>query len=400
MGIHFRILGPLEVLRDGVAVQPTSAKQRVLLAVLVVRAGEVVPADTLVDAVWPERPPATATGTLQNYISQLRKAIEPGVSSGAAPRMLVTAEPGYRLVIPSQDLDAWRFERLLAEGRAAVHDGRAAMAVQLLAEGLALWRGPALADVADVELVRHEAQRLDALRVSAVEARLEADVALGRHHELVAELEGLVAVYPLRERLWALLMVCLYRTGRQADALGAFQQLRHRLADELGLDPSSELVQLEHDILRHAPALDWSAPRPPVTRRQPAAASNVASGEQPRLFVGTEDVVARPQGTVTFLLTDVEGLQEESPEAMRLAPGAHDRILRTVIEEHGGYVFSNEGDAFSAALWTPEDAVAAAVEAQRRLVAEQPPEPPAAGCGWASTGTADEREGVTTSGRR
>ena len=236
--------------------------------------------------------------------------------------------------------------------------------------------------------------RLDTLRVSAVEAKVEADVALGRHHELVAELEGLVAVYPLRERLWALLMVCLYRTGRQADTLAAYQQLRHRLADELGLDPSSELVQLEHDILVHAPALDWSAPGPPVTPRQPAAASNVASGEQPRLFVGTEDVVARPQGTVTFLLTDVEGPQEEPPEAMRLAPGAHDRILRTVIEEHGGYVFSIEGDAFSAAFWTPEAAVAAAVEAQRRLLAEQPSEPPELRVRMGiHTGTADEREG-------
>ena len=400
MGMQFRVLGALEVLRDGVAVQPTSAKQRALLAVLVVRAGEVVPADTLVDAVWPERPPATATGTLQNYISQLRKAIEPGGASGAARQMLVTAEPGYRLVVGPDDLDAWRFERLLAEGRAALRDGRAAVAVRLLAEGLALWRGPALADVADVELVRHEAQRLDALRVSAVEAKVEADVALGRHHELVAELEGLVAVYPLRERLWALLMVCLYRAGRQADALAAYQQLRHRLADELGLDPSSELVQLEHDILRHAPALDWSAPRPPVTRGQPAAASSVASGEQSRLFVGTEDVVARPQGTVTFLLTDVEGLPDESPEAMRLGLGAHDRILRTAIEEHGGYVFSTEGDAFSAAFWTPGDAVAAAVEAQRRLVAEQPPEPPGWGCGWASTRVRPMSGRVTTSGRR
>src|SRR6185503_4491582 len=160
--------------------------------------------------------------TLQNYISQLRKAIDPGGAGGAARQMLVTAEPGYRLVIDPDDLDAWRFERLLAEGRAAVRDGRAAVAVQLLAEGLALWRGPALADVADAELVRHEAQRLDALRVSAVEAKVEADVALGRHHELVPELEGLVAVYPLRERLWALLMVCLYRAGRQADALAAY----------------------------------------------------------------------------------------------------------------------------------------------------------------------------------
>ncbi|MCU1502845.1 MAG: cyclase, partial [Ilumatobacteraceae bacterium] len=367
------------------------------LAVLVVRAGEVVPADTLVDAVWPERPPATAIGILQNYISQLRKAIEPGVSSGATPRMLVTAEPGYRLVIPSQDLDAWRFERLLAEGRAAVRDGRAAAAVELLAEGLALWRGPALADVADAEPVRHEAQRLDALRVSAVEARLEADVALGRHHELVAELEGLVAVYPLRERLWALLMVCLYRAGRQADALAAFQRLRRRLADELGLDPSSELAQLERDILRHAPALDWSASGPPVTRRQPTAASRVASGEPPRLFVGTEGVDARPHGRVTFLFTDVEGstrLRGESPEAMRLALGAYDRLLRTVIEEHGGDVFSTVGDACSAAFWTAGDAVAASVEAQRRLSAGPWPEPAEVRVRMGiHTGTADERDG-------
>ena len=284
--MQFRLLGPLEVLRDGVAVQPTSAKQRLLLAVLLVHANEVVAVDTLVEALWGDRPPATATGALQNYVSHLRKAIEPGPTNVGGPQVLLTAEPGYRLAVGPGDIDAATFERLLAEGRAALREGRAAAGAELLREALGLWRGPALSDVADERPIRNEARRLDALRILATEERIEADMALGRHGELVAELDGLVAVHALQERLWGQLMLCLYRVGRQADALGAYQRLRHRLADELGLEPSPDLARLEHDILTHDPRLDWSPPVARPARRQPGRESNLPTVREPRLFVG------------------------------------------------------------------------------------------------------------------
>ena len=156
--------------------------------------------------------------------------------------------------------DATRFDVSSPWDAPRSRDKKPAVAAELLREGLGLWRGSALADVADEEPVRAEAQRLDAVRVEAVEERLEVDIALGRHSELISELTQLVAAHPLRERLWAQLMLCLYRVGRQAEALASYQQLRHQLADELGLDPSAELSRLENDILAHAPSLDWSSP--------------------------------------------------------------------------------------------------------------------------------------------
>ena len=256
VGIEFRVLGPLLVLRNGVEVQPRSAKQRLVLAVLLVHANEVVPVGALVEALWGDEPPATATAVVQTYISQLRKVVEPDPGSGR-PRVLVTAEPGYRLSLGVQELDATRFEALVAEARVARRAGRVGEAAELLGEALGLWRGAALADVADEEAVRTEALRLDELRVVAVEERVDADMALGRHGELIGELGALVAAHPLRERLWGQLMTCLYRVGRQADALGAYQQVRRRLGEDLGLDPSAELAQLERDILGHATNLDW-----------------------------------------------------------------------------------------------------------------------------------------------
>ena len=288
MSVEFGMLGPVLVLHNGVA-QPLSAKQRLLLTVLLIRANEVVPVDSLVFGLWGDRPPVTAVGVVHTYVSQLRKVLEPDRSRGASAQLVVRVDPGYMLVVGPDAVDAARFERLLAAGRSALRDGQPDVAAKNLRDGIGLWRGPALADVADEEVARTDARRLDGLRALAIEERIEADIALGRHHELIGELEALVTEHALRERLWSQLMLCLYRSGRQADALAAFQRLCRTLRDELGLDASPELVRLEHEILVHAPELAW---RSPPTRPRPGRAtstmvtSNVLHWSGRRLFVG------------------------------------------------------------------------------------------------------------------
>jgi DNA-binding SARP family transcriptional activator len=285
VGIEFGVLGSLEVRRDGVVVDRLTAKQRALLAVLLVHANEVVSVDRLVDGLWPAHPPATANGVVQTYVSRLRKGLEPA--------RLVTVEPGYRLVVDADELDAARFEALLGAGRAALLDGDVEAAARRLWDGLGLWRGPALADVGDAAELRAEALRLDELRMLAVEARVDADLALGRHGELVAELERLVAEHPLRERLWAQLMLSLYRSGRQAAALAAGQQLRQALREELGLEPTPEIPRLEHDILTHAVHLRWApSAAAAVPMRVPPARSNLPASGDADVFVGREEELA------------------------------------------------------------------------------------------------------------
>ena len=253
--VEFRILGPLEVLRDGRAVEPGSPKQRALLLNLLVHHGQVVSRDRLIDDLWAGSPPATGLGVLQNYVSQLRKAL----GSGA----VVTRGPGYVLEVDPADLDSVRFERLVEAAGAALRAGDPAEAVEAVRRGLALWRGPALVDVAGEPFAGAEIARLSELRAAAVETELEAELAAGRHRDVIGKFEALLAEYPLRERLWWLLVLALYRSGRQADALRAYQRARARLRDELGIDPGAELRDLESAVLRQDPALDW---RPPERR--------------------------------------------------------------------------------------------------------------------------------------
>jgi predicted ATPase/DNA-binding SARP family transcriptional activator len=223
-----------------------AAKHRALLAALLLRRGEVVPTDLLVEALWPAHPPASAGKLLQVYVSQLRKALP--------ERKIATIAPGYLLEVLAGELDAEQFERRLEEGRAALRDGNAPLAAALLRRALALWRGPALADVAYDGFAQEEAGRLEELRLVAQEERLAAEVATGRHDAALAELRALVEEHPLRERPRAELMVALYRLGRQADALEVYREGRAAL-DELGLAPGAELRELERAILRHDPAL-------------------------------------------------------------------------------------------------------------------------------------------------
>ena len=214
-----------------------------MLALLALDAGRVVPAGRLVEEVWLGRPPLGAAKTLRSYVSRLRSALAPEVA-------VVARGGGYALGADPGQLDVARFERLVAEGQAALGGGEAAAAGNRFREALALWRGPAFADVADVEPLAREGARLEELRLVAVEGRLEADLAAGLHAEVAGELEGLVGEHPLRERLWRLLMLALYRGGRQADALAAYQRARAVLAGELGLEPGQELRELERAVLR------------------------------------------------------------------------------------------------------------------------------------------------------
>jgi DNA-binding SARP family transcriptional activator len=258
-GVEFRILGPLEVAAAGDAVSLGGPRERTLLALLLVHANRVVAIDQLVDELW-EGSSADSARALRVCVSRLRKSLR----QVGADQALVTQAPGYVLRAPAEAIDAHRFEALVAAGREALAGGRAAEAADALAGALALWRGPALAEVADLPFARPEALRLEQARVDALEARIEADLACGRHVALVGELEALVGRYPLREGLWGHRMLALYRSGRQADALRACHELRHMLAEELGIEPSPAIRDLESRILRHDD-LDWpvaAAPPP------------------------------------------------------------------------------------------------------------------------------------------
>jgi DNA-binding SARP family transcriptional activator len=258
--VRFNILGPLEVLGGQRLVELGRPKQRALLAVLLVHANQVVALDQLIEELWGEEPPAQATASLQAYVSNLRRVLEPDRPARTLPRVLVTQPPGYRLVVAPEELDAARFVVLAEQGHRLAEAGQPDVAGRVLREALGLWRGPALAEVADEPFAQAERQRLEELRLVALEDRLACELALGEHATAAAELGELVGRYPFRERLHGLLMLALYRSGRQAEALRAFRAAHHMLGEELGIDPSRWLRELEAGILRQAPALDWTAP--------------------------------------------------------------------------------------------------------------------------------------------
>ena len=239
----------MEIVGDNGPVRLPAAKQRQVLCALLVRAGETCSADALIDAVWGESPPPSARKLLQIYVSQLRKALP----SGAA---IVTKGAGYRLDLEPESLDAARFERLLGEGRAVLQEGNAALASSLLGRALALWRGRAYADFAYEDCARVEAERLEELRLVALEIRTEAQLALGRHAHVLGELRALSAEHPLRERVQAQTMLALYRSGRQSEALELYAATRVLLRNELGLEPGAELRGLQRRILQQDPSLE------------------------------------------------------------------------------------------------------------------------------------------------
>jgi DNA-binding SARP family transcriptional activator len=250
---EYRVLGPLEALIDGRPVKLGGSRPRAVLAVLLLHAGQIVPSSRLIDHVWADDPPETAQNVLQGYVSQLRKAV--------GRDTIETREPGYVLRVEHDELDLRRFERLASDGVELLERNRADDAATVLRDALALWRGPALADVAQDGMLRAEAARLDELRLVALERRMAADLACGRHDDLVGELDALVVEHPLREQPRALQMLALYRCGRQADALAAYRSAREHLVEELGIEPGTQLQELERRILGHDRSLELEARR-------------------------------------------------------------------------------------------------------------------------------------------
>jgi YVTN family beta-propeller protein len=260
MNLEFLALGPIAVRRDGQELPLGGPRQRALLALLLLHANQVVSRDRLIDGLWGETPPPTAAHTLDNYISRLRKLLGDGRISRRAPGYVLHVQQGER------DLD--RFEQAFEAGREQLARGGASEAAQTLRSALAVWRGPALADVLYEPFAHEEAARLEERRTMAHEERIEADLELGRSAELVSELEKIVREHPHRERPLAQLMRALYRAGRQAEALAVYQAGRRRLADELGLEPGPELQGLQRKILDHDPALAATPAGPPRRRKR------------------------------------------------------------------------------------------------------------------------------------
>ena len=261
MATEFQLLGPLEVVDGDRPLFLGGGKQRALLVVLILHANEVVAVDKLVDELWGEQTPPSATKIVQNYVSKLRHALDNGRP------LLHTRAPGYVLELEPGQLDVDRFESLLAEGRRALELGDAAKAAGTLREALDVWRGPPLADFTYESFAQAEIARLEERRLLALEDRIEADLALGRQADLVPELEACVARYPLRERLRGQLMLALYRSGRQAEALRVYADTRRVLVDELGIEPGEDLRRLEQRILRQDTAL--GVPAKPDARPEP-----------------------------------------------------------------------------------------------------------------------------------
>ena len=284
MRIDFRILGPLEVGEGEQRLPLGGQRQRALLALLLLHANEVVSRDRLIDEVWGEEPPATVDNAVQVYVSRLRKLLQSGNGGGSLSR----EGNGYLLTIEPEQLDATRFQQLVRDGRRARAEGDNERAAVALCRALELWRGSALADVALGEFAHTEIARLEELRLTALEDRIEADLARGRDVDLVPELEALVAEQPYRERLRASLMLALYRSGRQADALDAYARTRTAL-DELGLEPGEELRRLQTQILQHDPSLDrplpagrLKSPHSAESRTRPARGRADRHADRPR----------------------------------------------------------------------------------------------------------------------
>jgi DNA-binding SARP family transcriptional activator/tetratricopeptide (TPR) repeat protein len=335
--VEFRILGPLEAWEDGSPVALGGAKQRALLAVLLLYANEVVSTERLIDLLW-EEPPAKATKAVQVYASRLRKAL--------GGRMPTSRPPGYLLALSPEQLDLARFRRLREEAR---RDPTGAP--EKLEEALALWRGQALAEFAGEPFAQVERGRLEEERLGALEEWIEAGLALGRHTALVGELEALVATHPLRERPRRQLMLALYRCGRQAEALAAYREARRLLVEELGIEPGRALQQLEQGILRQDAALELVPSVAPAPAPAPARLPPSDETSLPPPGVREERKV------VSVLFVELVGrarrAEPADPEDVRAVLRRFHEVVRQEIERFGGTIESVAGDALMAVFGTP-----------------------------------------------
>jgi YVTN family beta-propeller protein len=272
-GLQYGVLGPLRVARSGTSLPLGGPQQRAVLAQLLVEADKVVSVSQLADALWGDCPPSRLTTTVQTYVFHLREVLEPSRRRGEPSRVLVTESGGYRLQVGEGSVDAALFERLVCSGQAMLADGAFAEAAAELEQALVLWRGDVLADLAHFAFVAPFARRFDEIRLSAIESKIDAELALGLHVSVVPELDSLVARHPLRERLQARRMLALYRCGRQSDALAAYHELRRVLNEELGIEPSLPLQQLHRAVLGQDPDLAWAPPPAPRRGRSPMPAA-------------------------------------------------------------------------------------------------------------------------------
>ncbi|MFI8895065.1 BTAD domain-containing putative transcriptional regulator [Streptomyces paradoxus] len=326
--MEFKVLGPLEVVSGGRSLPLGGVKQRAVLGLLLLHANQVVATSQLLDALWPEDArPVTARKMVQNAVWGLRALLESGDGDGHEPPRLLTRAPGYILRVDPEQLDATRFERAVAAGRARLDAHEAAEAAELLGEALGEWRGSALSDLAEQGVEWAELTALRQLRLDAMEDRFEAELACGRHHAVLGELTSLAEAEPLRERLCGQLMLALYRCGRQAEALSVFSRVRQALVEEYGLEPSAALQTLQHRILRHDQALAC----PTEARAEPGTAETGA----PRWHAVAEADPARAPARITA--DPVNGPDVAAPEPRRasaLAAAGHQ--TRTASTVGGG----------------------------------------------------------------
>jgi DNA-binding SARP family transcriptional activator len=321
--MDFRVLGPLEVFDGERVVMIGAGKRRSLLALLLLHCNEVVSADRLIDELWGARPPPTAAKGLQVYVSQLRKEMQPH-DGGRNGQILVTRSNGYLLQVQPDELDVRRFERELSAGEQALAAGEPDRAAQRLRQGLAMWRGPPLADFTYEPFAQQEIARLKDLHLVAIEQRVDADLALGRHAQVVGELEALVREHPLRERVRGQLMLALYRCGRQAEALEAYRSCRRLMTDELGLEPGPSLRELEASILAQSPEL--AAPPAPSRRARrkpteepPAAAATAATQRRAGALVIVGAAVLLAAAALFVALRGDDGAPTQRTVALDLA---------------------------------------------------------------------------------
>jgi DNA-binding SARP family transcriptional activator len=379
------MLGPCEVLVDGRGPVPLGGvRQRALVAILALHANRVVSGDRLVDLLWGENPPAGPMHTVQVFVSRLRRAL------GPAGERLVTRQPGYVLELEPDELDAERYEQLYVRARAALAGGDAAGAAALLRDGEALWRGSPLSEFTYEPFAQATIARLEELHASCQEELIEAELALGHHAAIVPALEALVREQPFRERPRGQLMLALYRSGRQADALDAFQQTRRALLDELAVEPSGALRELESAILNQDPALLLPAvAEPPV---EPAAPAVVARAREPAEPITDELIAdaavasdpaadAEPapgemmRKTVTVVVACLTATGSHDPELARERFASARRVAEVVVGRHGGVVVSAFGGEIVSVFGIPlvrEDDALRALRAAEELVSEVP----------------------------
>ena len=334
--MEFRLLGPVEASRDDRPVALGGTKPQALLALLLLHANELVSRDRIIDALWSDRAPGSAEHSLDVQVSRLRKVLAPD-------EILLTRSGGYVLEVDPEQIDSRRFERLLEEGRRANAAGRPEGALTVLKEALALWRGEALGNLAYEDFARAESNRLEELRLSAAEERIDAELALGGPDALIAELDALTAAHPLRERLRGQQMLALYRAGRQAEALRAYGDIRRRLGEELGVEPGHGLKELEHAILRQDPALGHER-RPVETRRRRFAVAGLAlalAGAVVAVVVGLTSGGTGPARAIAAADSNVF-LEADSGDLVRASPVRD--TLRVTYDRGSLWSISSDGE--------------------------------------------------------